>query len=302
MLQKFKQNPVLIGISFALFQTICAALVGMFAKLSSDFHHPTEVMFYRSFFCLLIVTAVLAASKKLHLLKTANIRNQTIRGVIGSMGMIATFWSFAILPLSEIQSILFAAPIFVAALSFPILKEKVGIYRTAATIVGFIGVLLIVQPGVISSFMGGMLGLVAAFFHAAIILILRWLGKTEEPIVTVFYFALISTIIMLPVMPFTMSMPSLHSLGLLSMVGISVFGLQMSLTKAYVYADATVIAPITYISLLWMLIMDFLIWDFIPKPMTLIGAGIVISSSLVIIIREAKVAGIKKRRTQGETL
>ena len=291
-----------MGVAFAFAQTICASFVGLFAKLASEHQHPTEVMFYRSFICLLIVTAVLTATKRLPLLKKANIKNQMIRGVIGSMGMVATFWGFSVLPLSELQSLLFAAPIFVAALSYPLLKEKVGIYRTSATIVGFMGVLMIVQPGVISSFMGGMIGLIAAFFHAAIILILRWLGKTEEPIVTVFYFALISTIIMTPVMPFTMSWPTPEALGYLLMVGVSVFFLQMSLTKAYVYADATVIAPITYVTLLWMLMFDIVIWDVMPKTMTLIGAAIIMSSSFVIIWREATVAQIKKRATQGETL
>ncbi|MFP4313146.1 MAG: DMT family transporter [Alphaproteobacteria bacterium] len=284
----FKQNPVYIGIAFALAQSVTAAFVGLFAKLASEIHHPTEVMFYRSFLCLLIVTAFLAAQKRLPEIKRANKKSQMIRGIVGTAGMILTFWGFALLPLSEIQSILFAAPIFVAALSYPVLGEKVGKYRIIATLIGFGGVMMIVQPGVISSFLGGMVALGAAFFHAAVMLILRWIGRTEEPMITVFYFALISTLIMLPIMPFTMSMPTPYSMFLLLMVGISVFFLQICLTNAYVYADATIIAPITYISLIWMILLDLFVWGYLPQLPTIIGACIIMVSSFVIIWREAR--------------
>lgn len=284
----FQNNPVAIGVAFAIAQSVFASFVGLFAKLASEIHHPTEVMFYRSFFCLIIAVAFLASQKRLPQIKQANKKNQLIRGVVGSCGMVLTFFGFSMLPLSEIQSILFAAPIFVAALSYPVLGEKVGKYRIGATLVGFCGVLMIVQPGVISSFAGGMVALGAAFFHAAIMLILRWLGRTEEPMITVFYFALISTLIMLPVMPFMAQALTATSLFYLVMLGISVFCLQTTLTKAYVYADATIIAPISYISLLWMIIMDLSIWGVAPKIPTLVGAAIIMTSSFVIIWRETK--------------
>lgn len=287
MLKTIKNNNVLIGVSFALLQTIMASLVGLFAKLASEIHHPTEVMFYRSFFCLIIAFAYLYFTKNAHKIKTANLKNQIVRGTVGSMGMILTFWAFATMPLSELQSLLFAAPIFVVALSYPVLGEKVGKYRIIATLTGFCGVLLVIQPGVISSATAAILGLSAAFFHAAIMLILRWLGKTEDPMITVFYFALISTCIMLPVMPFTFTMPTLYSFGLLLLVGFSVFGLQVALTKSYVYADAAVIAPIGYTTLLWMIILDMSIWGFFPKTMTLVGAAVIMISNFVIIYREA---------------
>lgn len=284
----FRNNPVAIGVAFAVAQSVFASFVGLFAKLASEIHHPTEVMFYRSFFCLILAVAFLAAQKRLPAIKEANKKNQLIRGVVGSCGMVLTFFGFSMLPLSEIQSILFAAPIFVAALSYPVLGEKVGKYRIGATLVGFIGVLIIVQPGVISSFAGGMVALGAAFFHAAIMLILRWLGRTEEPMITVFYFALISTVIMAPVMPFMASAMTAESLFYLIMLGISVFCLQSTLTKAYTYADATIIAPISYISLLWMILMDLSIWGVAPKLPTLLGAAIIMISSFVIIWRETK--------------
>ena len=200
------------------------------------------------------------------------------------------------LPLSEIQSLLFAAPIFVVLLSYPLLKEKVGLYRSAAALAGFCGILLIIQPGAISSFVGGMVGLAAAFFHALIMIILRWLGRSEEPFVTVFYFSLISSALALPALPFFFSMPGLYSLFLLLMIGVCAFALQICLTKSYTYADASIIAPITYLNMLWALLLDFFVWGFIPGHMVGAGAAIIITSNFVIIMRESR----KKKRPKPE--
>lgn len=282
------KNPVLIGVGFAVAQSLLFAAMGLLVKLATQTHHPVEAMFFRSFVALLICTAVLYSMGKLPLVKKANLRNQFIRGIIGTTGMVFTFLAFKMLPLSEVQSLLFAAPLFVVALSFPLLKEKVGIYRTSAAIIGFIGVLLIVQPGAISNFTGGLVGLSAAFFHASIMIILRWLGKSEEPLVTVFYFSLISSVATIIVMPFFFNMPSFYTLFLLVMIGVTAFFLQICLTKSYTYADASVIAPITYLNMLWALLLDFFIWGYIPGIMVIAGSSIVIASNFVIIYREAR--------------
>lgn len=289
-------NPVLIGVSFAVLQSIMFAFMALFVKLATEIHHPVEAMFFRSFICLILCAITLRGIGKLYMVKSANLRNQMIRGLVGSVGMVLTFFAVKMLPLSEIQSLLFAAPIFVVLLSYPLLKEKVGAYRILAAIAGFCGILLIVQPGAISSFAGGMVGIAAAFFHALIMIILRWLGKSEEPFVTVFYFSLISSALALPALPFFFTMPDLYSLALLLMIGVCAFALQICLTKSYTYADATVIAPITYLNMIWALSLDFFVWGFVPGYMVGLGAAIIIISNFVIIMRESK----KKKRLSPE--
>ena len=289
-------NPVLIGAGFAVMQSIMFAFMALFVKLATEIHHPVQAMFFRSFVCLILCALTLHGMGKLHMLKKANLRNQMIRGLVGSIGMVLTFFALKMLPLSEIQSLLFAAPIFVVLLSYPLLKEKVGLYRSAAALAGFCGILLIIQPGAISSFVGGMVGLAAAFFHALIMIILRWLGRSEEPFVTVFYFSLISSALALPALPFFFTMPGLYSLFLLMMIGVCAFALQICLTKSYTYADASIIAPITYLNMLWALLLDFFVWGFIPGHMVGIGAAIIIISNFVIIMRESR----KKKRPKPE--
>ena len=289
-------NPVLIGAGFAVMQSIMFAFMALFVKLATEIHHPVQAMFFRSFVCLILCALALYGMGKLHMLKKANLRHQMIRGLVGSIGMVLTFFALKMLPLSEIQSLLFAAPIFVVLLSYPLLKEKVGLYRSAAALAGFCGILLIIQPGAISSVVGGMVGLAAAFFHALIMIILRWLGRSEEPFVTVFYFSLISSALALPALPFFFSMPGLYSLFLLLMIGVCAFALQICLTKSYTYADASIIAPITYLNMLWALLLDFFVWGVIPGHMVGAGAAIIITSNFVIIMRESR----KKKRPKPE--
>lgn len=289
---------MLIGVGFALMQSVLFSVMAMMVKIvTENGHHPVEAMFYRSFIALVLCTLALAAMGKLPLIKKANLRNQISRGVIGSIGMVFTFMAFKMLPLSEVQSLLFAAPIFVVALSYPVLKEKVGIYRTGAALIGFFGVILIAQPGTISNFAGGIVGILAAFFHASVMIILRWLGKSEDAMVTVFYFSLVSTVATIFALPFFFTMPSLSMLPLLLMIGVCAYLLQVCLTKSYIYADASVIAPITYLNLFWVLMIDFFVWGYVPGAMLLVGSGIIIASNFVIIYREAQ---LKKAYSSGK--
>lgn len=282
------KNPVLLGVGFAILQSIQFSVMGAIVRGVADTHHPVESMFYRSLICLIFAFIALAAAGKLYKLRGANMKAQTIRGLVGSIGMLLTFLAFAMLPLSEVQSILFAAPIFVVALSWPVLKERVGPYRIGAALFGFCGILLIVQPGAISSLSGGLVALCAAFFHAAVILILRKIGKSEDALVTVFFFSLISTISTLPALPFFFTMPAgwLDLLALVS-IGALAFGLQYCLTKSYIYADATIIAPVTYLNMIWALMLDLFLWNHTPSTMVIAGALIIIASNCVIIWRES---------------
>lgn len=283
------QNPIILGASFAVMQSLLFSLMGMFVKLANETgHHPVDMMFFRSFVCMVIALAFLWQQGSLHKIFEANYKNQLIRGIVGTSGMILTFTAFSYLPLSEVQSILFAAPIFVVMLSYPLLKEPVGLYRAGAACIGFLGVLLIVQPSSISNFTGGLIAIGAAVFHALIMIILRWIGRSEAPMITVFYFALISTVIVLPALPFYFTWPSLYELFLLVMVGAIAFFLQVCLTKSYTYTDASLIAPITYLNLIWSLVLDLYIWGFVPSIATLIGATIIMTSSFTIIYRESR--------------
>lgn len=290
----FEKNPVALGMLYALGQSLCFAGVSLCVKLASEDHATVEALFYRNFISFLIIAGILAAQGHLYKVKGANWKLQSVRAFIGSASMYVTFLAFEILPLSEAQALLFAAPLFVVALSYPVLKEKVGPWRTGAALAGFFGILLIVQPGAISSGLGAFYALLAAFGHAAVMLLLRHIGKSEEALVTVFYFSGLGTLMVLPFLPFAWHWPSPLMIGVFTALGVLAAILQICLTLSYKLAPASVLAPVTYLNLLWSLSLDFFLWGHIPGSWVLAGALVVMASNFTIIYREAMKRQIPK--------
>lgn len=282
-----RRNPVLLGMFYGLCQSLCFAGVSLCVKLASAEHSTFEALFYRNLFSFAIIAAILAAQGNLYKLKGANLKLQFVRAFIGSAAMYLTFMAFHELPLSEAQTLLFAAPLFIVALSYPVLKEKVGPWRTGAALVGFLGILLIVQPGAISSSAGAVYGLTAAFGHACVMLLLRHIGKSEDALVTVFFFSGLGTLMVFPIMPFAGHWPRFEMWEVFIALGILAAALQIFLTLSYKLAPPAVLAPVTYLNLLWALGLDLFLWGHLPGSSVLAGAAIVIASNFVIIYREA---------------
>jgi drug/metabolite transporter (DMT)-like permease len=160
------------------------------------------------------------------------------------------------------------------------------VYRTGAAIAGFFGLMLITQPGVISSLTGGLVGVGAALGHALVLLTLRWMGKSEHVMVTITWFAAIGVVVALPLMPFFAQIPDNHNLGLLCGIGLAGVLIQLCLTQAYFLAPAALIAPMLYLNLVWAIGIDLLIWGGLPDAGVFAGAAIIIGANLLIITRE----------------
>lgn len=285
------------GMAFMVVQTLLLALISVLVKkLTEHGQHPVEISFWRSAIMLAPVWFWVKASGKLPLLKTANIKAQISRAVIGTLTMLLMFMTYSYLPLAEAQSLFFTTPLFIVALSWPVLGEKVGPYRALAALAGFSGVLLMLQPGIISSAIGAFFGIASALSMCAVTLLLRTLGRTQDPLVTIYYFALVGAIIMIPPLPFFWKMPTpIEALMLISVSMLAMIN-QYFLTKALFMAPPSVTSPISYLGLLWALLMDLAIWNVFPATLTLCGAGIVIGANLVILYREHSLK--KKQQTQ----
>ena len=296
MYKLLKDNPILLGAFFAFIQTILFSFIGLFVRLASEHHHTMDIMLYRHAIGMVIFTIILSLSKNgWQRFRQANVKLQLIRGIIGSIAMVTAFATFSYLSLSEAQSLFYAGPLFALFLSFPILKEKVGPYRLGAAIIGFIGVLLITQPSNISSVTGGILGVITAFGFAAVMITLRCLGRTQDAIVTAFYFCLNGLVLVLPFQPFFWTMPSFETLSYMVIIGVVAVGVQIAVTKAHFLAPPSVTAPISYLCLFWSMIMDFMIWNQLPLWGTVAGAALIIVANAFIVYREAKL-GLQKSR------
>lgn len=279
------KGAVLLFVSVSMIATMNAV-----AKYLGDTHHPIEITFYRNIVILIGFSFWLWHTKQWHLTKTSNLGGQVYRSVVGTCGVVFAFWAVQKLPLAEATTILYAAPLFVTLLSYPLLGEKVGPFRSIAVLTGFGGIIVLAGPtGENLALAGILLALAASFFHGLTQIQLRRLGKTSNPLTTVFYFMLIGTIITGACMPFVYTQaPTINDYPLLLLLAGTGILQQLFKTVAYGLAPASVITPVNYTGLLWAILFGIVIWDDIPGPAVYVGAVIIILSNLVILWREHK--------------
>ncbi len=272
--------------ALAAFFVVCMTAFG---KALGDLgHHPIEVVFYRSFGGLLIISAYIVIFKKYGELKTSRPMAHLGRSALGNTGIALWFWVVTIIPLSTAVSISYIAPIIVTAFSAILLKERVGIYRWGAVMFAFVGTFFLVQPsGDGFSSLGVTIALTNAFIVAGISITLRSLESSEKALTTTFYFLLFGSIASGMLLPFVWtSMP---------VFGIVFFGLVLTgfinqplKTYAIRIASASAISPVQYLGVVWAAIIGFLFWHNVPTINVVIGCAIVVSSNLIIIWREKK--------------
>lgn len=245
-----------------------------------------QILFLRNLIAMGLLWSVAALTGRPIVLKTQNPRLMLLRSLIGVAGWYCFFAGLKHLPLATVMALFFSFPIFLTALSVPILGEKVGPRRWAAVLVGFCGVLVITRPG--AALEWPMLYVLGASLSWALVAILtRKLGKTESTSTMVFY-ALASFVAVMAVpIYWVWAPPSMLDLGLISLAAVVGVSAQMCLIRAYTIAEPAVIGPIEYTGLVWAALLGYLIWGDLPDLFTLCGALIIVASGLYIIQREA---------------
>jgi drug/metabolite transporter (DMT)-like permease len=257
-------------------------------KLASDAGvHLAEIMFWRQSLAVPVVLAWVIAGPGLASLATKRFGAHVTRSALGLTSMTFYMGSITLLPLAEATTLGFTAPIFATILAAIVLREKVGKHRIGAVITGFIGVLVIVQPGGTHIPPSGvMIGLIAAILVATTSLQIRDMGRTEGAPTTVFWFSALSIIPMGLLLPFFITPHDGYEWMLLAGIG-TLGGIgQIGLTAALRLAPVSTVIGMDYISLLWSSLFGWLIWNYVPGPATWIGAAIIIVSGLYIAWRE----------------
>lgn len=196
------------------------------------------------------------------------------------------FWALSQMKLIDAVAITFAAPILIAALSVPILKESVGLRRWAAVGVGFLGVLIMLRPGMGVFQWAGVVALGSVLSYSLLMITTRALKSTETTASLLFYPQLGMSLIGIAFTPFYWVSPSLSDLGLFALAGIFGSSGVLCVTHAFRLAPAATISPFEYTALIWATLLGFLLWGELPDTYTLVGAVFVISSGLYIIYRE----------------
>jgi drug/metabolite transporter (DMT)-like permease len=248
-----------------------------------------ESLFYRQLGTAFCAAVFVAIGPGFGSLRTKRVGAHVARMAIGVIAMGLNFLAFILLPLAEATTIGFSVPIFATLLAAAVLGEPTGKWRWGAIIAGFIGVLVIVQPGSghIGTY-GGVVAIAAALSTACATIAIRRLGATEAVATTVFWFGASSLVPLALAMPFV-AKP--HDASIFAVIaGFSLAGgiAQLALTGALRLAPVAVVVPMDYSSLLWAGLLGAAIFDQLPSRWTWIGAPIVIAAGLVILWREQR--------------
>lgn len=282
-------DDALKGILLVAAAVLMIALGNAVGKYMGEGMHPMELVFYRNVVVLVGLVAWFQLSGRWGQLKTKDFKGHIYRSIVGTCGVVFTFWSLSKLPLADATTLFYAAPLIVCALSVPMLGEKVGPFRSTAIIAGFAGITIVANPsGTGLPADGILLALCAALFHALTQLQLRKLGKSESPMTTVFYFMLFGTLITGASMPFVFTAPpDLPMVPIMLAFSFTAISQQVLKTYGYSMAPASLVTPINYTGLLWAAIIGFLVWGTVPQPSLYVGGAIVIAANLSIVWRES---------------
>ena len=214
------------------------------------------------------------------------------RSVLLLGSTLCNFAALRYLQLDEAQALTFSTPFFIAALSGPILGERVRWRRWTAIAVGFVGVLVVTRPGAGSFHPAALLSIMAAMFYALYAITTRMLARTDSNETTLFYSNIVGAVVLLPVLPFVWTTPT-DPLVIALMVGAGAIGSvgHYLLIAAHRLAPAAVLAPFIYTGIVSAIALGFLVFGNLPNRWTLAGAAIVIGSGLYILHRERAAKG-----------
>ena len=266
---------------------VCFSIMDICVKWL-DYYPVGQVLFLRFFIGFIPIFFIIPKDKLLNFYKTSRPGLHAFRAFTGAAAIIALFIGLRELPLADVVSLTFGGPIFVTVASIFFLSEKVGIKRWSAVFLGFIGMLLIVQPAFVDLNFYYITPIIFCIFFACVALSIRSLSSTEPNYRIALYFSLLSMIVGLATLPFGWVMPSKFEFFLLIFTGIIGSYANILLTVSLRIAEASLVTPTKYLNLVFAILLGYFIWGEVPKILTLLGAGLIIISSIIIFIRESQ--------------
>jgi drug/metabolite transporter (DMT)-like permease len=269
-----------------LLQAFLFSAMDALVKLATVRHPTGQIIFFRNLFALVPLYFFIRQAGGLGILRTQRLGQHILRSLGGIASMFCLFLAYAYMPLADAMAIATAGPIFLTALSVPLLGEHVGWRRWAAVFAGFIGILIITRPGSGVFGVAALLPLAGAFFYALAMVQIRKLSTSEPPARIVFYFTIAAVVLGGASLPWQWVTPT--PLSLVYLVGIGLVGgfAQMAMTHAFRLAPVAVVGPFDYTALVFATGFGYAIWGQIPDRFVWAGAAIVIASGLYILHRE----------------
>lgn len=256
---------------------------------------PIEVVFFRSFFSLIILSPLVWRAGGFASLKTTKLKMHMTRSVLQSVSMIMFFQGIATVPLVQVNALEFTSPIFATVFAILLLGDRIHLRRTLALAAGFGGAIVALWPdlqenGISGVGTGQMLLLGASLVWGLVLITIRELGKTESPIVQSVYLGLVLAPISGFMAMFVWVWPTWTDMLWLTVVSCTATFGQLAYIQAFRYAEMTAVLPLDFSKLIWSASIGFLIFHETPEVLTIVGAAIIFGAGAYITLREAQVA------------
>ena len=278
-------NKNIKAVLLALSASFCAVLMSVFLKLAQSDVNVFTVGFLRFFFGFLIILPFILNSQ-FKIYSTNNFKFHLIRSIINVPMMILGFAALMYIPLEQIKAIGFLSPIIVVILSVIILKEKIFLIRILALIIGFIGVIIILRPGIIEINIGAYMVLISGLMWSTVIIITKFMSKEDSPMTILTYQYTFVSLFTFPLALIFWTNPSYESLIYTFLAAIVGTILHLCINTSYRLADLSVIQPVWFTQLIFASAFGFIIFGEIPDGWTWAGGILVFSSVLIITYRE----------------
>ncbi len=261
----------------------------MVKTLGTEGLHALQIVFFRGAIGLLVILPFVWQAGGIAALKTRHPWVHAIRTLAGTVAILCGFYAFTRLPLADVTAITFTTPLFAVVLAVLILGEPVRWRRWTATAVGFLGVLIMVRPGGAGFDPAALIALGMGFGVAVAVTLVKKFPPAEKQAVMLFYFAVGSTAISALPAAAVWRAPTLSQLVILVTIGVLGLGAQAMLIRAFRVGEASFVAPFDYSKLVIAGLIGFFVFSEVPDAWALIGAGVIVASTLYIARREATV-------------
>ncbi|WP_170550120.1 DMT family transporter [Ruegeria atlantica] len=282
------QNTTLRGLGYAFAGFAVFASHDALIKVLGGTYSVMQIIFFATLFSFVPMAVTILTDRTTGNFLPHHPWLVLLRSALMVSSMVCAFYSFSVLPLAEVYSLLFSFPLIVTVLSIPILGEVVRAQRWAAVGIGLIGVLIVLRPGATDITLGHLAALTAAFCSAFASVLVRKIGNQERSAVLILYPMLLAIVAMSLAQPAVYLPPSLLHLAMMALVGVFSVIAQHLIILAYRAAPAGVIAPSQYSQIIWATIFGMVFFGEHPDIWVAVGASIIIASGVYVVWRESR--------------
>lgn len=278
----------LLGIGLMVLGVSLVPLMDGVAKSLAADYHVLQIVWARFAFHLLWLLPFLALYARNHRLLPRHPGLQILRGGFILAATMCYFSAIALMPIADALALLFISPMVTTLLSPIVLRERVGPWRWGAVVVGFLGALIVIRPGAGVFQWASVLALCAGFFHACYLLTTRRLAGSTNPVITLFYTALVGAAGMSLTLPAVWIPPPPVDWGLMALMGAFAASGHFLIIRAFDRAPAPVVAPVAYAEIVAATAVGYFAFGDFPAPWTWVGIAVIVASGVVISIREGR--------------